>query len=444
MAITTQIIVPTYDRPDDLHDCLESIQEYTKQGTYEITVVDSGKPPSNCQHDYKFTYLQTPPNIGFSRAINTGAANCKTDFLVWLNDDCVVRPDWLKSMLDFMQAEKSVGIGVFFFSDAHKSQIGKVMFYQNEVFPNFGCIRREVWNKLKGFDEQYYSYGAETDIGFRCKKLGIEVRQASGAHIYHKCSKDDARKHHVVQMGKDFEQLRLKTRGPELKNNLYWMDELGHSQTHLDQINHRNENGVGLTQLGTYYGTHFVDLACLNRNSIVYSVGIGEDNSFDMELIKIIGCTIHAFDPTPRSIKWVAQQSLPSQFIFHNIGISSYDGPAKFFPPKNSLYVSHSIIQSETTATNQAIIVQFNQLSTIMKKLGHTKIDLLKLDIEGAEYNVIDNICKHQIFVKQICMEVHKINGIDIQHKVEKLIKSGFSVFNNKGNEFTFLNEKTC
>jgi hypothetical protein len=54
----------------------------------------------------------------------------------------------------------------------------------------------------------------------------------------------------------------------------------------------------------------------LSERSVVYSLGVGEDISFDLELIKRFAVTVHAFDPTPRSIAWLANQALPARFRF--------------------------------------------------------------------------------------------------------------------------------
>ena len=43
----------------------------------------------------------------------------------------------------------------------------------------------------------------------------------------------------------------------------------------------------------------------LNSKSVVYSIGIGTDASFDLELINTFNCEIYGFDPTPKSIRWV-------------------------------------------------------------------------------------------------------------------------------------------
>ena len=55
----------------------------------------------------------------------------------------------------------------------------------------------------------------------------------------------------------------------------------------------------------------------LNERSIIYSFGVGTDISFDLQVIKRIGCMVFAFDPTPRSIECIKNQALPSEFKLH-------------------------------------------------------------------------------------------------------------------------------
>lgn len=73
-----------------------------------------------------------------------------------------------------------------------------------------------------------------------------------------------------------------------------------------------------------------VDKACwtiyennLTSGSVVYSFGVGTDISFDLAMIKQYHLTIHAFDPTPKSIQWVKDQNIPPEFIFHPFGLAS-------------------------------------------------------------------------------------------------------------------------
>ena len=87
--------------------------------------------------------------------------------------------------------------------------------------------------------------------------------------------------------------------------------------------------------LGRGDGRWFIHPKFYDSSGIVYSFGVGKDISFDLELIKRYNFEVHAFDPTPTSIRWLAEQSLPPGFHFHTYGLADYDGTAEFVLPAN-------------------------------------------------------------------------------------------------------------
>src|SRR5262245_56805324 len=96
------------------------------------------------------------------------------------------------------------------------------------------------------------------------------------------------------------------------------------------------------TLLGSEYGGWCVCPDPLDERSIVYSFGVGQDISWDLAMIERFGMTVHAFDPTPKSIEWIRQQKLPPHFVFHEYGIADYDGTAHFVLPRAD-FVSFSM-----------------------------------------------------------------------------------------------------
>ncbi len=76
---------------------------------------------------------------------------------------------------------------------------------------------------------------------------------------------------------------------------------------------------------GNGYGGFYVNPDLLNSSSIVYSIGIGEDISFDLDVIKNHSSTVFGFDPTPRSLQWVNSQQFPSNFHFSAVTESVVD-----------------------------------------------------------------------------------------------------------------------
>jgi FkbM family methyltransferase len=184
----------------------------------------------------------------------------------------------------------------------------------------------------------------------------------------------------------------------------------------------------------------------LSANSVVYSFGVGEEVSFDLALIRYFGVTIHAFDPTPRSVEWVRVNISPQKFVFHPYGVAGEDGMRKFLPPVDPLHISHTLLERDSPWP--AVEVQVHRLATILRSLKHEHIDLLKMDIEGAEYEVIEDIIHSKISIGQLLVEFHhrwKEIGVDkTRTAIRDLNAAGYRIFSisSSGEEFGFL--KVC
>lgn len=161
-----------------------------------------------------------------------------------------------------------------------------------------------------------------------------------------------------------------------------------------------------LAHIGSDYGGYFVDSSLIPPDPVVYSLGVGEDISFDLSLIEQHDCTVHAFDPTPKVKSWIESQSLPPRFRFQGIGIADFDGETDFYLPPKPDFISHSMMPARQYSQH-SIRVPVTKLSTAMGRLGHSRIDILKMDIEGAEYAVLNDLIKDQIEVGQILVEFH-------------------------------------
>ena len=79
-----------------------------------------------------------------------------------------------------------------------------------------------------------------------------------------------------------------------------------------------------------------------------------------------------------------------------------------------------------------------------MKKNGHRQIDLLKIDIEGAEYEVLDSLLEKRLPVKQVLVEFHHdiLPGIARRKTVRmilKMVACGYKLLNQDGSNHTFL-----
>lgn len=198
---------------------------------------------------------------------------------------------------------------------------------------------------------------------------------------------------------------------------------------------------------GNKYGGFYIVPELLNKDSIVYSFGIGEDASFDLDVIENHGCRVFAYDPTPKSIEWVSHLELPDNFHFQPCGISAQNGESIFYLPKNKSHVSGSLSLTSNTDEKERISVPVFRLKTLMDNNQHDHISVLKMDIEGAEYEVLEDIIHSGLNVEQVLVEFHHrflSNGIVKTRNVLKLLNDkGYKVFgiSDLNSEISLINE---
>ncbi|MBE0637472.1 MAG: FkbM family methyltransferase [Bacteroidales bacterium] len=185
---------------------------------------------------------------------------------------------------------------------------------------------------------------------------------------------------------------------------------------------------------GTSYGGFYVLPELLNENSIIYSIGVGKDISFDKACIKKHNCKVFAFDPTPKSIEWIKRQKLPVNFRFFPFGISSADtGYFEFYLPKHEKGVSGSLVLQNDVAKDKPISVLMKSFSDITNELDHRHIDVLKMDIEGAEYVALKHVLNSPVIVDQLIIEFHDRSFEQTTPKsrniVKQLLDSGYHIF---------------
>lgn len=201
---------------------------------------------------------------------------------------------------------------------------------------------------------------------------------------------------------------------------------------------------VACERHGSEYGGWWICPTGLGPSAVVYSVGIGTDITFDLSLMAAHRLTIHAFDPTPGSIAYLASVQPPEALVVHQVGLAAKDGTAAFLPPANPDHISHTLLPAGQTDP-RAITVDVRRLSTIMRDLGHTSIDVLKMDIEGAEYEVLDDLLDERLPVRQILVEFHhRFPGVGVERTkraVANLNAAGYRIFaaSESGEEYSFI-----
>lgn len=195
--------------------------------------------------------------------------------------------------------------------------------------------------------------------------------------------------------------------------------------------------GLPLRRLGTIYGGWtFVDSPSLFGSTGVFC-GLGEDASFDVAFSREYGATVIAVDPTPRAIahfRAIAERfglsaELPqsqdgclnpasydlkgldaTRLQLMPLAVASQTGKQKFFAPPNPLHVSYSLtnFQNNYSTETEYIEVDAITLSSLVSQFANVQI--VKLDIEGAEADVIPELLDSGYHPPQILAEFDEMN----------------------------------
>lgn len=216
--------------------------------------------------------------------------------------------------------------------------------------------------------------------------------------------------------------------------------------------------------LGTDYGGYTVPEGLLHQESVCYSVGAGEDISLDVEIANRYNPFIYIFDPTERAAKhfekvkndaekgiqtrlyknyvYPTNRQTFQKIIFEKVGLWTRTDVLKFFVPAKQEHVSHSLVNLQQT--QDYVEVPVRSLDEFMQLYGHKELDMLKIDIEGSEFEVIEDIIKKKIPIKYICLEYHRLGEKpieQIQTSINKLTDNGYICIagNTRTMVFAFL-----
>lgn len=204
----------------------------------------------------------------------------------------------------------------------------------------------------------------------------------------------------------------------------------------------RTRSSEPLVRLGTAYGGWWVPRWVGGPGMICYLAGAGEDISFDAALVEA-GSTVVTIDPTPRAIAYVEANAPSGSFDFVPVGLAGVSGTRRFYAPRDDRHVSHSM--SNLQRTSSFFEAECRTLRSIACERGHHRIDLVKLDIEGAEYEVIESMLRDRVLPRVLCVEFDQPMPIGrVTQQVRVLRAAGYCAARVEGFNVTFLREPSA
>lgn len=197
------VVIPTYERPDDLRRCLTSLEKEAQAPypNYEIIVTDDSKS-QKCrtvvENEFPKVSWGTGRQNGPAGNRNAGVNRAKGEWIVFLDDDCIAQGGFLKAYSDAIHSNPQVKVfeGRIFAERPRRSWAEGCpenehggMFWTSNL-----CVEKNLFEILDGFDETFEVAFEDVDFAYRFKKLGIPTKfvgDASASHPWRNLGKGD-------------------------------------------------------------------------------------------------------------------------------------------------------------------------------------------------------------------------------------------------------------
>lgn len=250
--INFSIIIPVYNRPDEIEELLESLSKQTDKG-FEVLIVEDGsdikcedviekyKPLLDISYYYK-------ENTGPGISRNYGFERAKGNYCIFLDSDCILPPGYFKSVKDFLAENYVDCFGGPDKAHADFNNLQKATSYSMTSFFTTGGIRggsekidkfnprsfnmgfsREVFEKTGGFPPVRFAKakaaGEDLDLSIQIKKLGFNTALIKNAYVYHK-RRTNLKQFYRQVFNFGFARITISKRHPESLKYLHFFPSL--------------------------------------------------------------------------------------------------------------------------------------------------------------------------------------------------------------------------
>lgn len=200
------------------------------------------------------------------------------------------------------------------------------------------------------------------------------------------------------------------------------------------------EVAVPMTYLGTDYGGWHVPDGLIDDTWLCYCIGAGADVSYDVRLVQDFGARVRAFDPLEdyREPALAAAGHDP-RFSFHACAITEHDGPLRVWKAQDPSHGALSAANLQRTA--QSVEVQGRSLPSLMAEFGEDHVDLMKVDLEGIEYQVVPGFDLRALGVRVFSLELHHTGTVrQARSLIARIEGQGFTFVQRQApTNFTWL-----
>lgn len=231
--IQVTVVIPTIAADGKLQECVDALGRQTRQD-FEVIVVDNSGKGLAAKRKFGglVRVLECPRNLGFGAAVNLGIAESRTPYIACLNDDAVAHPGWLDALVRALERRPDAGMcasqvrlfgeerldsaGMLVAGDGSSKQRGHgrspedFPVLEETLFPSgSACLyRRTMLKEIGGFDDSFFLYCEDTDLGLRARWAGWKCLYAPDAvvehHYSHSAGRASAVKAYYVERNRLF------------------------------------------------------------------------------------------------------------------------------------------------------------------------------------------------------------------------------------------------
>jgi len=201
------IIIVNYNGKTHLEECLSSLEKIDYKN-YEIILVDNNSTDTSVEY-VKNTYpsitiIKLNRNYGFAEPNNIGAKNAKGDYLLFLNNDTTVNPNFISEMVNVLEQDPQIAIcqslllkpngevdssgdfvdtlGRAYSSKNKENEVKKILSARGASM----MVRKDSFWDLGGFDKRFFASFEDVDMGWRAWIWGYKIVLVPNSIVYHK------------------------------------------------------------------------------------------------------------------------------------------------------------------------------------------------------------------------------------------------------------------